>query len=138
LSEVDNDSVDWGIAAGGEAQTPRRPRLELQLKCTAQAPVATDAFPFELKIKNYNELRVGKLFVPRILVVVTVPAETEQWLELSGKQLILRHSACWLSLCGAPETENESTITIQIARSQYFTPEALRAMMQRMNDGGLP
>src|SRR5579871_605214 len=95
----DNDSVDWGIAAGGEAQTPRRPRLELQLKCTAQAPMATDTFPFELKIKNYNDLRVEKLFVPRILVVVTVPVKTEQWLELSDKQLILRHSACWLSLC---------------------------------------
>ena len=34
IPDVDDDSIDMGIAAGGK-ESRRRPRLELQLKCTA-------------------------------------------------------------------------------------------------------
>ena len=34
--ELDDDSIDWGICARGANKTPRAPRMELQLKCTAR------------------------------------------------------------------------------------------------------
>jgi hypothetical protein len=32
---VDEDSVDCSIAAGGTPELPRRPQVDVQLKCTA-------------------------------------------------------------------------------------------------------
>lgn len=136
-SKVDFDSIDFGIETLGDAQTPRRPKVELQLKCMAHLPKGA-TIPFELPVKNYNDLRVAKLFVPRILVLVIVPHEIERWLELSEELLALRNCAYWYSLHGAGETQNEHSVTIHVPRTQVFTPEVLRAMMQRINDGGLP
>src|SRR3954454_9711632 len=73
--EVDDDSVDLGLAAKGRGDTIRSPRLEMQLKCTAQNVVRTAHVGFELNKKNYDDLRGSDLLVPRILVVVVVPEQ---------------------------------------------------------------
>ncbi len=92
---VDDDSIDLGIAASGK-KMPRRPRLELQLKCTSKN--VEDVMRFRLCLKNYNELRCDCL-VPRILVVVTVPDQPEKWLTEANHQLVL-HCPCPLGLVG--------------------------------------
>lgn len=78
--EVDEDSVDLGIAATASLNLPLRPRLDLQLKCTANEDVLHEEFiHFPLRIKNYDHLRNSGL-VPQALVVVLVPTEVEDWL----------------------------------------------------------
>lgn len=134
--EPDDDSVDWGIAAGS-AETPRRPRVEVQLKCTARQLLTEDSVRFPLEIKNYNDLRLETI-VPRILMVVLVPDDVESWLEQTEEQLALRHCGYWSSLAGQPETDNMTSVTVSLPRSQRFSPDGLRAMMQRVNDGEMP
>src|SRR4051794_902475 len=77
---VDDDSVDWTVYATGQSGLPRRPRLDLQLKCTARDVLAEDAVKFPLKIKNYDDLRTDDLHTPRILVVLVVPEDMGDWL----------------------------------------------------------
>src|SRR6266550_4758246 len=78
--EVDEDSVDLGIAATASLDLPLRPRLDLQLKCTAAEGALHDEFiHFPLKVKNYGDLRNSGL-VPQALVVVLVPTRVEDWL----------------------------------------------------------
>jgi hypothetical protein len=128
---VDDDSIDWTLSkviAG-------RPKLDIQLKCTADIP--NDAFlTFVLKKKNYDDLRLTSILVPRVLVVVTVPPNVNDWITSDPDELILRHRAFWYSLRGQPETANATAVTLQIPLSQRLTVVSLNTMMQNIATGG--
>lgn len=133
--EVDEDSVDLGIGATASLDLPLRPRLDLQLKCTANEDVLRDEFiHFPLRIKNYDDLRNSGL-VPQALVVVLVPSEVADWLYQTEEELVLRRCGYWLSLLGEPEVDNTESVTVRIPRAQQFTPLAVQDMMRRINDG---
>jgi hypothetical protein len=136
--EVDDDSVDWGLAARGDAGTTRRPRLEVQLKCTARDVMDAEHVRFPLKRKNYHDLRHDDLLVPRILVVVLVPPGVADWIRQTEEELAMRHAGYWVSLRGRPDLPNEETVTVQLPRAQRLTPVALQQIMKRINDGGTP
>jgi hypothetical protein len=136
--QPDTESVDWGIAAIGGGGSIKSPRLELQLKCTAQDCLAGDALRYPLKTKNYEELSSDNYLVPRILAVVLVPEEIGEWMGQSEEQLVLRRCAYWVSLRGMAATKNTGKVTVTIPRSQQFTVDALVAMMTRIGEGGLP
>ena len=136
---VDDDSIDLGIAARGSAGSVRSPRVELQLKCSSTLlEPGVDAIPFEVKRKNYDDLRPEDLMVPRILVVVIVPELAEDWMVHAETELVLRRCGYWRSLRSEPATDNMASVTIHMPRTQLFSPESLRAMMIRIGDGGRP
>jgi hypothetical protein len=81
---------------------------------------------------------VQEVAAPRILVLVIVPADIGEWMNLSTEQLVLRRAACWVSLAGQPESDNEISVTVSVPRANLFTVEALRGLMTRINDGGAP
>ncbi|MBF0628148.1 MAG: DUF4365 domain-containing protein [Magnetococcales bacterium] len=137
--EVDDDSVDLTIAARGGNGSVRSPRLDIQLKCTANAPINGDeAFSFPLKIKNYDDLRDEQVMVPRVLVVVRVPDDLAHWAEATEEQLLLRYCGYWISLRGEPATDNFTNKTVAVPRHQMFTVDALKALMTRIGIGGTP
>ncbi|MGH9967099.1 MAG: DUF4365 domain-containing protein [Pyrinomonadaceae bacterium] len=135
--DVDDDSIDLVIAARGGGSTLRRPRIELQLKCTHVDDGDTENLGYDLKIKNYDDLRVDTI-VPRILVVVLVPEDVNSWLRLTPDEMCLRRCAYWHSLFGFPETSNTDTVRVHLARTASFSPESLRRMMERVNLGEQP
>ena len=128
--EPDDDSVDLVVSARGPQGSYRSPRLDVQVKCTAQDCVAEDAVHYPLKLKNYEELRGEGFLVPRVLVVVTVPVAVQDWLSQSEQEMILRHCGYWLSLRDAPETDNDSSVTVRIPRANVFSVENLRRLME--------
>ncbi|MBF0614325.1 MAG: DUF4365 domain-containing protein [Magnetococcales bacterium] len=137
--EVDDDSVDLTIAARGGKGTVRSPRLDIQLKCTANAAIDEGkTFSFPLKIKNYDDLRDEQVMVPRVLVVVRVPDDVAEWSEVAEDQLLLRHCGYWVSLRGASAVNNTTNKTVDIPRSQIFTVDHLKSIMNRIGTGGMP
>lgn len=135
---VDDDSVDMTLHQTGGEGSIRSPRLELQLKCKAATMPTNDPFSFSLKIKNYDDLRDPNVLVPRILVVVLVPDELEEWLSHSEGELAVRRCGYWVSLRGLPPSENQSSQTVPIPRAQQFTVDGLRGMMERIGQGDSP
>lgn len=135
---VDDDSIDWTISQRGGNGAIKSPKLDLQLKCTGAPDFGQDHLRFAVSIKNYEDLRAENTQVPRILVVVTVPAELNDWLELNEEVLSLRKCAYWLSLRGHPPTENVETVTVMLPRTQRFDHASLGEMMNRIGDGGVP
>jgi Domain of unknown function (DUF4365) len=134
--EVDDDSIDLGIAArGGDIIVS--PRLELQLKCTSRSILGSDQINYPLNIKNYNDLRINA-FIPRILVLVLVPENIIDWLKQTEDELCLRYCAYWVSLRGMLPTENRTNVTINISRQNQFTVEALQGIIQRISSGDTP
>ena len=135
---VDDDSVDMSLHQTGGGGTIRSPRLELQLKCKAASTPTNDPFSYSLKVKNYDDLRDSNVLVPRILVVVLVPDELEEWLSHSEAELAVRRCGYWVSLRGLPPSDNQSSQTVRIPRAQQFTVDELRGMMDRIGQGALP
>lgn len=133
----DRDGVDLTLLSRSPAGTVRSPRLDLQLKATA-TPIMEDPFPYDLDVKNYDELRSEQLQVPRILVVVSVPDTADSWVAATEDELILRRCGYWKSLRGQRSTTNRATIRIHIDRSACFHVDQVTAMMDRIRDGGLP
>lgn len=101
--DMDADGVDVTLFSRDVSGVVRSPRLELQLKCTEQ-PIAADPFPFDLPVKNYEELSDPRNPLPRLLVVVVVREEVANWTSASDDQLVLRHCGYWHSLNGAAPT----------------------------------
>ena len=135
---VDDDSIDLGLAQTGGGGTTRSPRLDMQLKCRAAAIPSDTVFSHAIKLKNYDDLRDTNVLVPPILVVVLVPDDPGEWLVHSETELAIRRCGYWLSLHGLPASTNQTGQTVQMNRSQTFSVDALRGIMERIGNGRLP
>lgn len=131
--DFDRDGVDIEIKAGGAM----RPSIGLQLKATINLGQAKDgAYRFPLKRRNYDLLRIATQ-VPRLLIVLDLPPTEEEWLTVTPENLILRRTAYWASLAGAPETDNATSVTVSIDIARRLDTEALRALMEQSRKGAI-
>ncbi len=135
---VDDDSVDWGVAAKGGTDPIRAPRLELQLKSTSRDIQDDNSIRYPLKLKNYNDLRMDNFAIPRILVVVLIPKTPEDWLTQSETKLCIRGCGYWISLRGRPETPNTNSVNVTIPKTNQFTVAALQSIMEKISQGVQP
>jgi uncharacterized linocin/CFP29 family protein len=135
---VDDDSIDWGIAAKGLEGIVQAPRLELQLKSTSRDVLDDKVIRYPLKLKNYNELILTGYATPRILVVVIIPEKLTDWLKESEEELCLKHCAYWVSLRGMPPTKNTTNVTVTLLRENQFTVAALQSIMLDISQGVKP
>lgn len=138
----DDDSVDLILSRRDTGAIIRSPKLDVQVKCAdvAASTVKITAMHihYALKLKNYDDLRPENLLVPRILVVVLVPADLPDWLSQTTNELALKHCGYWLSLRGLPATSNSTGVTVQIPLANVFSVAALDGMMQRIGAGSYP
>ena len=67
-----------------------------------------------------------------MLVVLFLPANHEQWLEVSADQLVARRCAYWYGLHGAPESNNTTSQAIYIPIENRLTPQALLEIAKRL------
>ncbi len=136
--EVDDDSIDMTLAARGGNQAVRSAKLDLQLKCLAQGKLALPHLSYQLKIKNYDDLRDTGVMVPRVLVVVVIPKQPKPWLLHNAARLTLYHCAYWISLRGMAAMPGQNSVVVKLPRSQYFSVTGVGAIMNRIASGGLP
>lgn len=136
--QPDDDSVDLTIADRGPGGTVRSPKLDVQLKCQLGRPAHLTSWGYDLKAKNYEDMRHTDLQVPRILVVVVVPEDVAAWLEQDEERLLMRHCAWWVSLRGLAESSNKNTVRVQLPETQWFDVQGLTDIMARIRQGGLP
>jgi Domain of unknown function (DUF4365) len=107
--------------------------IGVQLKATARALADDHTFPFDLSIKNYDDLRNPRVLVPRMLVVFVMPESHESWLQITEDALNLRHCAYWFSLSGRPEASGETSARVHIPRANVLTAASLRTLMEKVS-----
>jgi hypothetical protein len=127
---VDNDSIDWTLSN----TMRRRPKLDVQLKCTSLQVNEDGFFHYALKKKNYDDLII-EVSSPRILVLVIVPEEIGHWMKQTNDELILRRCAYWRSLAGMPMNDNENSVTVTVSAANLLTVESLNQIMEKINAG---
>jgi hypothetical protein len=130
--DTDNDSIDWTISC----KLPRRPKIDVQMKTHRMEGEIQDEISYPLNRKNYDDLTITDVLVPRILVLVILPSNLTDWLTATAQQLVLRKSAYWLSLMGFPESDNQTKTTVKIPMAQMLTVETLQEMMLRIDEEG--
>ena len=133
---LDDVCVDAEIFEDGQLLAPDSVlssfALHAQLKATRMTPIEQNGrFSFVLPLHQYNRLRETRLVIPRILVVLYLPANPSEWLQHTEDALIAKRCAWWVSLRGAGASENEQFQTVYIPRTQVFPIVSLSEIMTR-------
>jgi hypothetical protein len=91
------------------------------------------ALNFQLKRKNYDDLRATGCHIPHILVVLLVPDNPADWcVNVAEKEMCLRHNAWWMNLTGTEEKAGIEKPTVVLPRAQLFHPASLAELMDRV------
>ena len=129
--DKDRDGVDMRIQAGGDM----RPALELQLKATINLSNPRDGFfHFRLPVRNYDLLRIPTQ-TPRLLVVLDLPRDEDEWMTITSEELVMRRRAYWLKLTESDETENQESIAVRIPVQNVFDVDSLHTLMDQSRGG---
>jgi hypothetical protein len=133
--------VDWLIAAAGDDETTREPKLDVQVKSTVQARLATGAsqFTFDRDLYAWAIKPQPLLYHPRVVVLVQLPDDPRAWMDQADEQLTVRHCAYWTSLRGhGALAETQGSVSVQFARDRKFDVAGLVALMAGIEGGDWP
>jgi len=108
--------------------------VHIQLKATVRPPARRDGrLSYFLHDKRqYDRLRASTVLPPKLLAVLFLPRDREGWLRHTVEQLALFHCAYWLSLVGAPATDNSSGQTVYFPQDQVLSPDGLLNLCNRL------
>lgn len=135
--EVDDDSIDLELIGPRDLGPRKSPHLGVQLKCTHTDTGEGDRFSYQIKAKNYDDLRDPQQHVPPILVVLAVPSALVDWLAEKPEETAMRRIAYWTSLRGLPPSSAERP-TVQLLRSNRFCVSSLTSIMTTIANNGRP
>ena len=111
-----------------------------QLKATIglrEVGAKNEAFSFQCPRRNYDLLTIDTQ-VPRILIVLRLPRNPDDWLSIDAEQMILRHCAYWTNLNGAAEIESgRDSKSVWLPKVQRFDVAALQRLMEQSRSGKL-
>lgn len=108
--------------------------LHIQLKATINKPAISDkGLSYHLRsLDEYDRLRRPSATPQRLLGVLFLPADESDWLVSSPEALLLRHCAYWVSLLGAPASQNDRGQTVYLPESNRLSPEGLIDLFRRV------
>jgi hypothetical protein len=137
-SGIDAEITSWGPFSTGGYLT--EVDLRIQLKATIAAPNVSGGYiPYFVSgVERYNKLREHTQATPRVLVVLFLTPNSNDWLSHSPETLILKRCAYWVSLRNAPETTNETGQTVYIPENQHFSPAELTTLLDRLSKRDYP
>jgi hypothetical protein len=121
----------------GQRRLDTRAQIDFQLRSTTRANLSETIVSYDLDVQTYDFLR-EKSQIRCLLVVLVLPEDESLWLSQSTDELIVRHCAYWLSLRGAEPVTATSSVRIAIPRAQVFSVQAVRAIMNRLQQGEEP
>lgn len=137
---VDAELTGWGPFEGGGyiQEVDIKVQLKATIKPRKLTPQAQGYVYSFSGIPQYDDLRTEAVSIPRILVVLFLPADQSQWLTHAEDALTLRNCAYWVSLRGADASQNQTSQTVHLPRQQCFDPLGLRALMSRLSRNDVP
>jgi hypothetical protein len=139
LSRPDTDyGIDLSLHAvvvRGHRRVDSGSVLDLQIKSTSQAVLGKTSVAYDLEKKAYDDLRSTDARRVRILVLVVFPDDEAEWLSQTEEGLVIRGSAYWLSLRGAPVSTAKKVVRIRIPRGNVFSVSQVRGLMERLERG---
>ena len=138
----DGAGVDSEIIYRGELEHPyfREVHLNIQLKSTTAQPAEIDGcFSYFFQgVKRYYKLRTNDSSIYKILVVLFLPDNPDEWLTCSADELVMKKAAYWVNLYGAPPVDTTSGTTIYIPKTNILTPQSLIELVNLAVNKNIP
>ncbi len=114
-----------------------KPKVDVQLKATRRADVEHEDFiSWQLEGPHYDGL-VAEATAPHLLVVLLLPHDIEQAIEHTVEHLLIRRCAYWKTMTGTA-ARSVADPTVRLPKSQQFSPETLRSIMEYASRGLRP
>jgi hypothetical protein len=139
----DNNAIDANLTMLGPFDSDPE-RLEVDIKVQLKATFADlpeingkISYPFR-GIAQYDKLRRGGKNPCKILILLQLPRDREEWIKVDEERLLIQKCARWVSLRGAPCSDNETSQTIYIPKMQIFDPNSLRSISEYLASGEYP
>ena len=98
-----------------------------QLKASKNCKLDGDEVVYALEAEAYNKL-VELEGARGILILLHLPEDENEWLIVDEHAMCIRYCCYWKEISGKT-TENSSTITVRIPKSQVFNPEAVNYLL---------
>lgn len=108
--------------------------LNIQLKATAQDSARPGgAYSFRLDAGHYDKLRDLNVDIQRVLAVLFLPQDRNEWLRLLPEELVLKGRLRWVSLRSLPPLPDptQQTVTIRLPDENILTCESLISLATR-------
>jgi len=109
--------------------------LDFQLKSTVNAEIKGGNIIYDLRSKNYFDLIDGTVATQRILILYTMPRESEKWLQNDLDKLVLKNGAWWICLRGGEEVDNKESVRIKIPLNNLLSVNEVKRIMQCIKEG---
>jgi hypothetical protein len=109
--------------------------LKIQLKATIKniPETGTHFSYFFTGVKQYDFLREETRSQHRLLIVLFLPPNRHEWLNVSTEELVLRNCAYWVSLRSADVSSNTTGTTVYIPKEQVLTPDNLLDIFKKLS-----
>ncbi|GAB5545420.1 MAG: DUF4365 domain-containing protein [Sandaracinaceae bacterium] len=136
----DHGCLDASVGAAATVGSGHlvRPKVDIQLKATRRQDVERETFiSWQLEIDHYDQLRAPS-HCPHLLVVLLLPEDVDQSIEHSAEQLVLRRCAYWVTMTGMEPVRDQRSKTVQLPKTQLFSPAALRDILEAVSQGRVP
>lgn len=125
--------IDYHLSLPTQKDRIGRPVLDIQLKSVREHELRGkgDQIVYDCPAQNYNDLISIDALVPRILVLVIVPADLDTWVSITEERLMMEFKARYLSLKGKKESENSRSQKIDIPQKNIFNVDTLKQIMAK-------
>lgn len=111
--------------------------VDFQLKASKLWDLKEGKIAYDLEAKTYNDLVARETrATPLVLILLCLPENESDWLDISTNQLIMKRCCFWSRLDGEP-TENRASKRIFIPQEQLLTPEAVKQLIESVRTGDL-
>jgi len=111
--------------------------LDVQLKATTTWALTDNELIYDLEAKTYNDLvdRFNDIrATPMILVLLCLPSNEEEWLQISADELIMRRCCYWCCV-GGERTENAATQRIRIPQANILDRSTIALLLEKVKNG---
>ena len=127
---MDNEGIDVRITAPGLTNDVDDVTMKVQVKCTSNLIINKEgSIKYDLKVKNYNKLVGTMSYGKQILIVVNVPENTNNWVDILQDKTLVRKCGYWIDLKGKSKTNNREAVRIDIPQENLLTPNSIQQLI---------
>lgn len=110
--------------------------IDIQLKATTENSIVEldDLIKYDLESKSYNDLieRRDNGFTPLVLILFILPANRDEWVDISHDGIMLRKRAYWyIPPIGVEQTANAQRIRVEIPKSNCLGIDCFNEIHQQ-------
>lgn len=111
--------------------------IEFQAKATKNWRIneAKTVVSYDMPVEAYNRLirRFTDGGIPIYLILLCLPENADDWVEISHESLVLKHCCYWQRITGSASPNGNSQV-VHIPATQRFDPFTLRLLVAEMQE----